>query len=56
MRDYFFCYDSKVSAYLRRKGNRYITVAIHPDTRRKFWLFRQSKELTEALAEIQVKQ
>lgn len=52
MKTYFFCYDAGLSRKLRAKGIRHITVAVHPNTCRMFWLYEQTPELSAALGPI----
>lgn len=43
---YFFCYDKKLSSWLRfEKGYKFITHAIHPKTRQDFYLYESSNQL-----------
>lgn len=52
MKTYFFCYDYQLSRKLRDRGMRHITVAVHPQTHRMFWLYEQTLELSEALYQL----
>lgn len=52
MKTYFFCYNAEISRKLRDRGIRHITVAVHPNTCRMFWLYEQTPELSEALSAI----
>lgn len=54
VKDFFFCYDKKVMKYLRYdKGIRFITSALHKETKAEFWLFPRTTELEEALEEME---
>ena len=56
-KQYFFCYDKKVMKELRyRYKMEFITEAIHKKTKRTFYLFEITNELTKALAEINDRQ
>lgn len=50
---FFFCYDKEVAKYLRYEKNiRFITTALHKETKAEFWLFHRDVELDKALQEI----
>ena len=51
MKDYFFCYSTRVSDWLTFKGIRYICVAQEPKTKKLFSLYEINEELNEALQE-----
>lgn len=50
--DYFFCYSPRLKGRLLDAGLRYICVGTNESTGRKFWLFEQTPELSEALTVI----
>ena len=51
--EFFFCYDKEVAKHLRYEKNiRFITTALHKETKAEFWLFHRNAELDEALQEI----
>lgn len=43
--NFFFCYDAKLMAYLKRNGFSYICGAIHEKSGNKFWLFERTYSL-----------
>ncbi|MBB3154487.1 hypothetical protein FHS16_004569 [Paenibacillus endophyticus] len=43
--NFFFCYNSKLMAHLKRNGFSYICSALHEKSGNKFWLFQRSEEL-----------
>lgn len=48
---YFYCYNINVSKYLTSKGIEYITIAKEPKSNKLFSLYKQTKELQQALKE-----
>ena len=50
-RNYFFCYNKKVSDFLKSKGIEYITVAIEPKSKRFFSLYYIDDKLKKSLQE-----
>lgn len=48
---YFFCYNKVVSDYLNTKGQKYITVAIDPKTKKMYSLYKQTETLDKLLKE-----
>lgn len=50
-RDFFFCYNPRLSAFLRYKGINYITKAVNPKNNLLFSLYIKNKELQRALNE-----
>lgn len=50
-RNYFFCYNKKVSDFLKSKGIEYITVAIEPKSQRFFSLYYIDDKLKKSLQE-----
>lgn len=51
--EFFFCYDKEVAKFLRYEKNiRFITTALHKETKAEFWLFHRDVELDKALQEI----
>jgi len=52
MKDYFFCYNPKLARFLRHeKDIEYIIKAKHTNTDKIFYLFEQSKELSNGINE-----
>ncbi|MED3835095.1 hypothetical protein [Peribacillus frigoritolerans] len=47
--EFFFCYDRMVMMYLKGRGFKFITCALHEVSKNKFWLFVKTPELEEAL-------
>ncbi|MGG3845576.1 hypothetical protein [Aeribacillus composti] len=54
-RNYFFCYNKNVSDFLKSKGIEFITVAIHPKTKKMFSLYKIDDILQKALNEYKEK-
>lgn len=52
MKGFYFCYDERISRELERKKIEKITVALHPKTGRKFWLYQQTPEFSATLRQI----
>lgn len=52
MKGFYFCYDERINRELERRKFEKITVALHPRTRCKFWLYQQSPELSAALKQL----
>ncbi|MEK4030761.1 hypothetical protein MKZ02_19785 [Pseudobacillus sp. FSL P4-0506] len=50
-KDFFFCYNYKLSAFLKYKGFHYITKAVNHKTDKMFSLYIKSDELQAALDE-----
>lgn len=50
-KDFFFCYDKKLSRFLYDNGLRYITSAIDPKSRKRFSLYINNEELAGKLKE-----
>lgn len=50
-KDYFFCYNKRVSDFLKTKGIYHITVAQDPKTKKIFSLFEITHNLQRALDE-----
>lgn len=48
---YFFCYNKRVSDYLRTKQLNFITVAIDPKTNKMYSMYEITPELQIALDE-----
>lgn len=46
---YYFCYSRKQNEFLKERGFRFITGALHMTTRNIFWLYEGTDELNEAL-------
>ncbi|MGE7217150.1 hypothetical protein ACQKJC_11670 [Priestia koreensis] len=51
MKNFFFCYNKRVSDYLSYKGVRYITVAQDLKTQKVFSLYLINDEFQEAMNE-----
>lgn len=49
-KDFFFCYDKKLSIFLHKKGFRYITVARN-DNDMRFWMYQKSYILNKTIHE-----
>ncbi|MCJ1999233.1 hypothetical protein [Pseudolactococcus paracarnosus] len=49
--EFYFCYNSTLAAKLREAKQKLITVAVSPNTGRKFWLYVRTQKLTETLDE-----
>ena len=50
-KDYFFCYNKRVSDYLTSKGIQYITIANEMRSNRIFSLYEVNEQLQTALQE-----
>lgn len=50
-RDFFFCYNLRLSAFLRYKGINYITKAVNPKNQLMFSLYVKNDDLQKALDE-----
>ena len=50
-KDYFYCYNPVLMAYLLKQGLRFVLCARHERTNNKFWLFQHSDKLSELLNE-----
>jgi hypothetical protein len=50
-KDFFFCYNFKLSAFLRYKGISYITKSINPQNNKMFTLYVKGEELQQAIDE-----
>ena len=48
---YFFCYNKRVSDYLRTKQLNFITVAIDPKSNKMYSMYEITPELQKALDE-----
>ena len=48
---FYFCYDSQLANKLKQEKQKLITVAISPNTGKKFWLYQRTIELTRTLDE-----
>lgn len=51
MNKYFYCYNKVVSDYLKKKGVKYINIAIEPKSKKIYSLYEQTEELKAALIE-----
>lgn len=51
MKSLFYCYSVPLKSYLLNKGFRYLTVALHPKSKDKFWLFEKGDNFNDVLAE-----
>ncbi|WP_163258638.1 hypothetical protein [Heyndrickxia shackletonii] len=51
MKNYFFCYNKRVSDFLKSKEIHHITVAQDPKTKKIFSLFEINEPLKKALDE-----
>lgn len=49
-KDFYFCYNVKLSKYLHENGIRFIIHAKNNDNKR-FWLYQQSDTLTKKILE-----
>lgn len=47
---YFYCYSPQLKARLVNEGERFICVGLNENTKRKFWLFKQTESLGIVLA------
>ena len=41
--DYFYCYSNNIKEFLMKRGHRYITIAINPNSNMQYWLFKRDK-------------
>lgn len=48
-RDYFYCYSPRLKDRLLDEGERFICVGLNENTRKKFWLFKQTTNLGEVM-------
>lgn len=48
---YFYCYSRPLKIFLRSKGFTETLYAIHPKTKKKYWVFNSCEELNKALTE-----
>lgn len=51
MDKYFYCYSYPLKEFLLKNNQQSILHAIHPKTKRKYWVFDGSKELNKLLTE-----
>lgn len=49
-KEYFYCYSPALHVFLRERNIRYTCMALNENTLRKFWQYKSSPELGEALA------
>ncbi len=52
--DYFFCYNAKMMAHLKRCGFSYICSALHEKSGNRFWLFARSGNLQASIDNFKV--
>lgn len=50
MEQIFYCYSNPLKNYLNSQGLKYFSSAIHPKTKKKFWMFVGTEELNNELA------
>lgn len=48
---FYYCYDVNIKKFLMNKGYKYLLIAMHPETYKKFWLFERNDELTKCIDE-----
>lgn len=48
-KDFFFCYNYKLSAFLRYKGIHYITKSIAPKNNKMYTMYQKTDELQAAI-------
>lgn len=48
-KEFFFCYNAKMMAHLKRCGFSYICSAVHERSGNKFWLFPRSEVLQKSI-------
>lgn len=48
---FYFCYDPNLASKLKEKKQKLITVALAPKTKKTFWLYQRTDELTSILDE-----
>lgn len=46
---FYFCYDPNLAEVLRAEKQKLITVALAPRTKKTFWLYQRTTELTAIL-------
>lgn len=51
MNEFFYCYSPKLHSFLHSRGHRYICTGLNEGTLRKFWQYKRTDELHEALRE-----
>lgn len=54
-KDFFFCYDIKLSEHLIKKGCNFITYAVHPKSHKTFYMFHRSEGLKSIIDEFKRK-
>jgi len=50
-KDFFFCYNKKLSDFLTENGIKYITIAIEPKSKRQFSLYFINEQLQQLIKE-----
>lgn len=48
-KDFFYCYDIRLSIFLNKQGFRHLVEAIHTKSNKKFYLYFRTDELTIAI-------
>lgn len=48
-KDFFYCFDSRLSSFLNRRGHRHIVDAIHSKSNKQFLLYLRTEELTKTI-------
>jgi hypothetical protein len=51
MNEFFYCYSTNLYHFLKANGQRYICTGLHEKTRRQFWQFRKTAEVSRLLDE-----
>ena len=46
----FYCYSKPLKDFLNNNNIQYFSSAIHPNTKKKFWMFEGNEELNKQLA------
>jgi hypothetical protein len=50
-RGYYFAYSREVYRHLKQNGFSYICTGLHTESKKQFYLFKQTDQLSEALSE-----
>lgn len=55
MNKYFYCYSWNLKEFLRSNKEAPIVSGIHPNTKKKYWVFERNENLSNLLSEWQLR-
>ena len=55
MNKYFYCYSWNLKEFLRSNKESSIVSGIHPNTKKKYWVFERNENLSNLLSEWQLR-